>query len=64
MVDFHLPLAAVLIPNGIGDLGVEHDKMLEAPLDSSVLHVLPDLGATSVEGRPVRVELKREDIGI
>lgn len=64
VVDFQLPLPAILIPVGISDLGVQCHKIFQAPLGSGVLHVLPDLGTTGVEGRPVRVRFKREDIGI
>lgn len=60
----NLPLATLLVPYGLVDRGLELDILAQVPLLGRSLDVSLDLRLRCIEGRPIRVPLKWENVNI
>lgn len=64
LVDLHLPLAGVFVPDGLYHLGVELHLVIEIPFAHCTQNVLLDLGAGGIELGPVGIGLEQKGICI
>lgn len=64
LINGHFPFSALIIPLRLFDAGVELDTLIQTPFLHGSLDVLFDLGARSVEVRPVRVGFEEEGVAV